>query len=84
MQEAIAGCRSTLLTIQPQADPICFSAVINQTLLEPWVFQSFLGRDALFRVVNKYLAQKIQELTIEGCVGGNEFLESYGQIGSQQ
>ena len=51
-----------------------FSPVIDDALLEPPMLQSFLGSDAVLRVIDKDAPKEIQELSVELGVGKYEFL----------
>ena len=39
------------------------------------MLQGLLGRNPIFGIVDKDALQKIQEQTVEMCIGWNEFLE---------
>ena len=51
-----------------------FGAVIHQGLFEPRVLQSFLGSDAVLRVIHEDLLQEIEEQFMKLGVGWDEFL----------
>lgn len=44
------------------------------------MFEGLLGRQPLFRVVDKDLLQKIEELFVECMILGNEFLKSLDKV----
>lgn len=65
--------------MQAHANPVRLGSVINDTLLEPRMLQCLLCRDALLRVVNEYLAKKVEELAVEWGVHWNELLQEQCQ-----
>jgi hypothetical protein len=56
------------------SNPDCLSAIVNKTLVKPWMLQRLLGGYALFWIIHKDLAQEIQKVLIEGCIGRYEVL----------
>lgn len=74
---------ATPLAMQSHADPVGFRTVVDETLLEPGMFQGLLRRDALLGVVDKDPLQQIQELAIEGSVDGDEFLAERSATSSE-
>lgn len=63
-----------LLRIPLFADAYRLCAVVDEAFLEPGVLERLFGVDALFGVVDEDLAEEVQKLFVEGCIGGNEFL----------
>lgn len=60
--------------MESQANPVCFRAVIDETLLEPRVLQGLFGCDALLGVVDEDALKEVQELAVERSIGGDELL----------
>ncbi len=46
-------------------DPGSLASVVDQTLLEPWMAESLLCANPIFRVVNEYLLEKVKKLFVE-------------------
>lgn len=56
------------------ANPVRFRAVIDEALLEPGVLQGLLGCDALLGVVDKDALEQVEEVAVEGGIGGDKLL----------
>lgn len=68
----IVDLRPALDTTAP--DPRCFSAVVDQAFLEPWMPEGLFRGDAFVGVVDEDFAEEVKELFVEEVAGGDDFL----------
>lgn len=66
--------------MESQANPIRFRAIIDEALLEPGVLQGLLGCDALLGVVDKDALEQVEEVAVEGGIGGDKFLHKQKSV----
>jgi hypothetical protein len=72
--------RSAIALSDLLVDASRLRAVVNETLLEPWMFQRLFGRDSSGRVIDEYLAQEVEELPVEGRCGRDEVLKKMPRL----
>lgn len=70
----VATIHQLAIALALAADARGLGAVVDEALFEPGVLEGVLGRDALFGVVDEDFLQQVEELLVEGCIRGDDFL----------